>query len=41
MATTRIPNPLTVAEITNQDDKDFETKQVKVLGFRREVIMEN
>lgn len=36
-----ITKPLTVAEISNQSDKEFETKQVKVCGFRREVVMEN
>ena len=36
-----ITKPMTVAEISNQGEKDFETSQVKVFGFRREVIMEN
>lgn len=36
-----ITKPMTVAEISNQGEKDFETNPVKVFGFRREVIMEN
>ena len=36
-----ITKPLTLAEITNQNEKEFDTKQVQVIGFRREVIMEN
>jgi len=32
---------MTVAEIGNQDEMNFETKQVQVIGFRREVMMEN
>ena len=30
--------PMTLAEITNQDERDFETKQVQVIGFRRMVL---
>ena len=36
-----ITKPMTVAEITNQHEKEFETKQVEVIGFRREVINQN
>jgi len=32
--------PMTVAEISNQNEKAFETKQVEVVGFRR-AVMEN
>ena len=38
---TIINKPMTVAEISNQHEKDFETKQVQVLGFRREEISQN
>ncbi len=30
--------PMTVAEISNQNEKEFETKQVEVIGFRRTVL---
>jgi len=33
-----ITRPMTVAEISNQHEKAFETKQVEIIGFRREVI---
>ncbi len=33
--------PMTVAEITNQHEQNFETKQVQILGFRREEIVQN
>ncbi len=36
-----VRKPMTVAEISNQKEKEFEIKQVKVFGFRREVMMEN
>lgn len=36
-----IDEPMTVAEISNQHEQTFETKQVQVLGFRREEIMQN
>lgn len=39
--TTIINKPMTVAEISNQHEKDFDTKQVQVLGFRREEISQN
>jgi len=39
--TTIINKPMTVAEISNQHEKDFNTKQVQVLGFRREEISKN
>lgn len=39
---TIIQTPMTVAEISNQHEQTFEpTKRVEVLGFRREVVMEN
>lgn len=33
--------PMTVAEISNQHEQNFETKQVQVIGFRREEMMQN
>jgi hypothetical protein len=33
-----ITRPMTVAEISNQHEKEFETKQVEVIGFRRAVL---
>jgi hypothetical protein len=33
-----IREPMTVAEISNQHEKEFETKQVEVIGFRRAVL---
>lgn len=33
-----INKPMTVAEISNQNDKTFETKQIQVIGFRRSVL---
>ena len=36
-----ITKPMTVAEISNQNEKEFEATPVKVFGFRREVMMEN
>lgn len=35
-----ITRPMTVAEISNQHEKEFETKQVEVIGFRR-ALLEN
>lgn len=35
-----INRTMTVAEISNQNDKTFETKQVEIVGFRR-VVLEN
>jgi hypothetical protein len=32
---------MTLAEITNQDEKEFDTKQIRVVGFRRQELMEN
>lgn len=32
-----IDRPMTVAEISNQNDKEFETKQVEIIGFRTAV----
>ncbi len=37
----RIEAPMTVAEITNQHEQNFDTKQVQILGFRREEIVQN
>lgn len=40
--TTIIKKPMTVAEISNQHEQDFETKQVEVIGFKRQdMIMKN
>lgn len=36
-----IKKPMTVAEISNQNEKEFEISQVEVIGFRREVINQN
>ena len=36
-----IEAPMTVAEITNQHEQSFDTKQVQILGFRREEMMQN
>ena len=36
-----INRPMTVAEISAQNEPCFETKQVNVIGFRREMMMEN
>lgn len=36
-----ITKPLTLAEITNPDDNHYEAKQHTVIGFRREMVMEN
>ena len=33
-----IDRPMTLAEITNQNESEFETKQVEVIGFRRTVL---
>jgi hypothetical protein len=33
-----VTQPMTVAEIANQNEMNFETKQVQVLGFRRDVM---
>jgi len=38
---TVINKPMTIAEIGNQHEQNFETKQVEVIGFRKEVMMEN
>lgn len=37
----QIDAPMTVAEISNQHEQTFETKQVQVIGFRREEIIAN
>jgi ATPase family associated with various cellular activities (AAA) len=36
-----ITEPMTVAEISNQHEKEFDVKQIEVIGFRRELMMEN
>lgn len=33
-----IRRPMTVAEISNQNEKEFEIKQVEIVGFRRSVL---
>jgi hypothetical protein len=33
-----ITKPMTVAEISNQHEKEFETKAIEVIGFRRAVL---
>ena len=38
---TIVNKPMTLAEIANQNDMVFETKQVQVLGFRRDAVLEN
>jgi hypothetical protein len=39
---TIIHRPMTVAEISNQHEQNFETKQVEIIGFKRsEVVLEN
>lgn len=38
---TVINKPMTVAEISNQNEQNFDTKQVQVIGFRREELMQN
>lgn len=35
---TVINKPMTVAEISNQDEKEFEIKHLEVVGFRRTVL---
>lgn len=37
----RIEVPMTVAEISNQNEPTFETKSVQIMGFRREEWMQN
>ena len=38
---TEITTPMTVAEISNQHEQNFHTKQVQVIGFRRAEIGQN
>jgi len=38
---TVISKPMTVAEISNQHEQHFETKQIEVIGFRKRMVMEN
>ncbi|MBO9682437.1 MAG: AAA family ATPase, partial [Flavisolibacter sp.] len=33
-----IDKPMTLAEISNQNDKTFESKQVEIIGFKRTVL---
>jgi hypothetical protein len=33
-----ITMPMTVAEISNQHEKEFETKAIEVIGFRKSVL---
>ena len=36
-----IDKPMTIAEITNPNAKEYEMKKVEVLGFRRDEVMSN
>jgi SpoVK/Ycf46/Vps4 family AAA+-type ATPase len=36
-----IDQPMTIAEIANQDDKEYEVKKTEVLGFRRQEVAMN
>jgi hypothetical protein len=37
-----INKPMTVAEVANQNEREFKPKEVQVLGFRKqEIILEN
>ena len=38
---TIINRPMTVAEISNQHEQNFDTKQVQVIGFRQEELITN
>ncbi len=38
---TIVTRPMTLAEISNQNETSYEKKQVNVIGFRRETILEN
>jgi hypothetical protein len=38
---TKVNKPMTLAEIANQHEILFEAKQVQVLGFRRDAVLEN
>lgn len=38
---TTVKYPMTVAEITNQNEKTFEPKAIQVLGFRRDAVLVN
>jgi len=33
-----IVKPMTLAEVANPDDKDFEVKQMNSIGFRKEIV---
>jgi hypothetical protein len=34
----KIERPMTIAEISNQNEKETSTRQVEVIGFRRSVL---
>lgn len=36
-----INNPMTIAEISNQNESSYESKTIQVMGFRREAALEN
>jgi hypothetical protein len=36
-----IMQPMTIAEIANQQDKDYEMKRIEVVGFKRQEVMMN
>lgn len=36
-----ITQPMTIAEISNQNEQNYESKSVQVMGFRREPVLEN
>ena len=36
-----INKPMTIAEITNPNDKEYGTEKIRVMGFRREEVMSN
>ena len=36
-----ISKPMTIAEIANPNEKEYETEKVRVMGFRREEVMSN
>jgi ATP-dependent 26S proteasome regulatory subunit len=38
---TSIIQAMTIAEIANQDDKDYDMKRIEVVGFRRQEEMMN
>jgi hypothetical protein len=36
-----ITHPMTIAEISNQNESNYESKSVQVMGFRRDTVLEN